>query len=133
MVRLLKYFETDDCVYLMLEYCSSGTIWDIVKLLVRQKEVSSFVKQEEFSSAHDLTDKDEPFERSKTPVKKQTSIIKPSESFIRDRKISINACNVSNTQVCDFDDISIVQANNDSVVVVNNDGIEHFEGYDESE
>ena len=33
----------------------------------------------------------------------------------------------------DFDDISIVQANNDSVVVVNNDGIEHFEGYDESE
>jgi len=141
MVRLLKYFETDDCVYLMLEYCSSGTMWDIVKPLVRQKEVSSFVKQEEAFSAHDDTDNDEHFERSKTPVKKQTSIIKPSESFIRDRKISINACNVSNTQVCDlsddsnddFDDISIVQANNDSVVVVNNDGIEHFEGYDESE
>ena len=140
MVRLIKYFETDDCVYLMLEYCSSGTMWDIVKPLVKQKEVSTLVKQEEASSGQFLTDT-EPYERSKTPVKKQTSIIKPSQSFIRDRKISINACSDSNTQVCDvsddsnddFDDISIVQANNDSVVVVNNDGIEHFEGYNEGE
>jgi len=130
MVRLIKYFETDDCVYLMLEYCSSGTMWDIVKPLVKQKEVASV--------DNEISD---PREINKIPVQRQTSIIKPSPSFIMDRKISLNACSDSNTQVCDqsddsnddFDDISIVEANSDSVVVVNNDGIEHFEGYDEEE
>eukprot|EP00090_Calanus_glacialis_P046059 TRINITY_DN8859_c0_g1_i2.p1 TRINITY_DN8859_c0_g1~~TRINITY_DN8859_c0_g1_i2.p1 ORF type:complete len:537 (-),score=148.11 TRINITY_DN8859_c0_g1_i2:127-1737(-) len=134
MVRLLKYFETDDCVYLMLEYCSSGRMWDIVKPLVMQNEVVGvkFVSEDE-----------EPFERNKTPVQRQTSIIKPSPSFIRDRKISINACTDLNNPVCDvdlsddsnddFDDISVVQANADSVVVVNNDGIQRYEGYDQDE
>jgi len=134
MVRLLKYFETDDCVYLMLEYCSSGRMWDIVKPLVKQKEVANikFVGEDE-----------EPFERNITPVQRQTSIIKPSPSFIRDRKISINACTDLTNPVCDvdlsddsnddFDDISVVQANADSVVVVNNDSIQHFEGYAEDD
>lgn len=134
MVRLLKYFETDDCVYLMLEYCSSGRMWDIVKPLVKQNEIVSvtFVCEEE-----------EPFERNATPVQRQTSIIKPSPSFIRDRKISINACtdrtnplsdvDLSDDSNDDFDDISVVQANADSVVVVNNDSIQHFEGYTEEE
>jgi len=142
MVKLIKYFETDDCVYLMLEYCSSGTMWEIVKPLVKQKEVSNLAEQKEVASIEFLSDcKDASFERSKTPVKRQTSIIKPSQSFIRDRKISINACSDTNTQVCDlsddsnddFEDISIVQANSDSVVVVTNDNIEHFEGYDGDE
>jgi len=134
MVRLIKYFETDDSVYLMLEYCSSGTMWDIVQPLVKQREVVSVTVVSEDA---------EPFERNNTPVQRQTSIIKPSPSFIRDRKKSINAYSDLNTQVCDvdlsdesnddFDDISVVQANADSVVVVNNDSIQHFEGYDEAE
>jgi len=138
MVRLLKYFETDDCVYLMLEYCSSGRMWDIVKPLVKQSEVACVT-----SVNDDVYDDKEPFERTKTPVQRQTSIIKPSQSFIRDRKKSINASSDLNTLVCDvdlsddsnddFDDISFVHANTDSVVVVNNDNIEHFEGYAEDE
>ena len=79
MVRLLKYFETDDCVYLLLEYCSAGTLWNIVQPLVCQKSIN---QPETF--------KQTPGERTKSPVLKQTSIIKPSESFIHDRKISIN-------------------------------------------
>jgi len=138
MVRLLKYFETDDCVYLMLEYCSSGRMWDIVQPLVRQKEVIrvTSVSDDEYVEREDL-------ERSKTPVQRQTSIIKPSQSFIRDRKKSINASSDFNTYVCDvdfsddsnddFDDISVVHASSDTVVVLNNDKIEHFEGYDEDE
>jgi len=135
MVRLLKYFETDDCVYLMLEYCSSGRMWDIVSPLVKQREVVHGAQVEE-----DAVD-NEPFENTKNPVLRQTSIIKPSQSFIRDRKksININAASDLNTLVCDveisddsnddFDDISVVHANTDSVVVVNNDTIQHFEGY----
>ena len=36
MVRLLKYFETDDCVYLMLEHCPAGRLWEVVRPLVDQ-------------------------------------------------------------------------------------------------
>eukprot|EP00092_Neocalanus_flemingeri_P009988 GFUD01010768.1.p1 GENE.GFUD01010768.1~~GFUD01010768.1.p1 ORF type:complete len:456 (-),score=125.32 GFUD01010768.1:219-1586(-) len=137
MVRLLKYFETDDSVYLMLEYCSSGRMWDIIKPLVKQRELITCV-----TLAIDEADK-ESSERTKTPVQRQTSIIKPSQSFIRDRKKSINASSDLNTHVCDvdlsddsnddFDDISFVHASTDSVVVVNNDNIEHFEGYAEDD
>lgn len=135
MVRLLKYFETDDCVYLMLEYCSSGRMWDIVKPLVYQRDYCSRVTCSDDSE-------NEPLERTKTPVQRQTSIIKPSQSFIRDRKKSINAssavtpsCDVdlSDESNDDFDDISVVQATVDCLTVTDRDVIEHFEGYEESQ
>ena len=32
MVKLLQYFETDDCVYLMLEWCRAGRVWGVILL-----------------------------------------------------------------------------------------------------
>ena len=127
MVRLLKYFETDDCVYLLLEYCSAGTLWNIVQPLVCQKSIN---QPETF--------KQTPGERTKSPVLKQTSIIKPSESFIHDRKISINLMKDDPQPACDFsisdneDDLMIVHKTNpNAVVVVNANKIEHFENMDD--
>jgi len=131
MVKLLKYFETDDCVYLMLEYCSSGKMWDIVRPLVEQKQLRDCEVNDKVPCVQDSQ------ERNRTPVQKQTSIIKPSPSFIYDRKISIGAAENIENQVCDldlsddsnedFDDINLVEANGDSVVIFNKDCIQHFE------
>ena len=41
MVKLLKYFETDDAVYLLLEFCTAGRLWDVVKPLVEQRDSPS--------------------------------------------------------------------------------------------
>ena len=127
MVRLLKYFETDDCVYLMLEYCSAGTLWNIVQPLICQKTINQPETSKQISD-----------ERTKSPVQKQTSIIKPSESFIHDRKISINLMKDNPQPTCDFsnsdneDDLMIVhKTNSNAVVVVNANKIEHFENMDE--
>ena len=123
MVKLLKYFETDDCVYLMLEYCSAGLLWDMVRPLVGQ---NSSTKSENNSEIPEV---------ARTPVKSHTSVIKPSESFLIDRKVSINLSNSEEKQNCDLtqsdndeDDMMIVhQTNPNSVVIVNRDKIEHFE------
>jgi len=134
MVKLLKYFETDDCVYLMLEYCAYGLLWDVVQPLVGQSQESQKSEPRTESNA-------------KTQVHHQTSIIKASESFIHDRKISINLHDSEQKQNCDGtndcdgnsidgdDDLLIVhQTNPNSVVVLNKDKIEHFENInDESE
>ena len=129
MVRLLKYFETDDCVYLMLEYCSAGTLWNIVQPLICQRTIN---QPETLNQTPD--------ERTKSPVQKQTSIIKPSESFIHDRKISINLMKDDSQPTCDFsnsdneDDLMIVhKTNSNAVVVVNANKIEHFENMDQQE
>jgi len=137
MVCLIKYFETDDCVFLMLEYCTPGTLWDIVKPLVLQ--TSQMVVIDDDTPIRNLED----HHGECTPAKPQTSIIKASKSFIQDRKISISTCSDScdNVPDCDntnnsddnsndsFDDISVVHTNNDSMLVVTNDQIEHFDGY----
>lgn len=122
MVRLLKYFETDDCVYLMLEYCSAGTLWNIVQPLISQRT------QQTEPSTYILG------EKAKSPVQKQTSIIRPSESFIHDRKISINLTKEDSQHNCDSDsedDLMIVHKTNpNAVVVFNASKIEHFENMD---
>ena len=131
MVRLLKYFETDDCVYLMLEHCTGGLLWDVIQPLVHQ---SSQTFREEITETF-VRDFDT---RTKSPVQKQTSIIKPSESFIHDRKISCNLSEEEAKQNCDVtqsddeDDLMIIhQTNPNSVVIVNSDKIEHFETTDD--
>ena len=99
MVRLLKYFETDDCVYLMLEYCSVGRLWDIVQPLVRPNNNTGATSQPPTAPSV--------VESARTPVKRQTSVIKPSESFIKDRKISLRStdnCDESDSE----DDMMIV-------------------------
>ena len=128
MVKLLKYFETDDCVYLMLEYCSAGLLWDMVRPLVGQNSSSKSEINSEIPQIN------------RTPVKSHTSIIKPSESFLIDRKVSINLSNSEEKPSCDStqsdndeDDMMIVhQTNPNSVVIVNRDKIEHFENINDS-
>jgi len=130
MVRLLKYFETDDCVYLMLEYCSAGRLWDVVKPLVFQSFRSGQESQEGAFTRESSNDVQEP---SHTPVKRKTSVIKASESFIHDRKISINENVDSESSSDSLEDISVVHNHNDSMVVVSNEKIEHIDGYEEEE
>ena len=167
MVRLLKYFETDDCVYLMLgedvnvslailkivskackcffllssinritfppscsEHCSAGLLWDVAKPLIGQKQRKSLLS---VGSAGDQCQM--VYDTNKSPARRQTSIIKPSESFIHDRKISINLNSDDAKPICDVnesdndeEDMMIVhKTGQSSVVVVNANKIEHFE------
>ena len=75
------------------------------------------------------------YDTNKSPATRQTSIIKPSESFIHDRKISINLNSDDAKPICDVnesdndeEDMMIVhKTGQSSVVVVNANKIEHFE------
>ena len=129
MVRLLKYFETDDCVHLMLEHCSTGVLWDVVQPLICQTS----------RNINETTSINTSETRVKSPVQRQTSIIKPSESFIQERKISINLTKSDSRLSCDDasdndDDLMIVHKTNpDSVVVVNSNKIEHFQNINDND
>jgi len=105
MVGLLKYFETDEAVYLMLEYCPAGRLWEVVQPLVIQqlKQVS---RNEEMSA-------------------RKVSVLRPSESFIRLRKESVNV-SVSDSD-SEVSDLSLVHAQNNSLVVISNDNIDHYQ------
>ena len=81
MVRLLKYFETDDCVYLMVEHCPAGRLWDVVRPLVDQGGRLEEQGGDRWG-LHTL-ELTSPTPRSCTALQRQTSILKPSESFIR--------------------------------------------------
>ena len=75
------------------------------------------------------------YDTNKSTATRQTSIIKPSESFIHDRKISINLNSDDAKPICDVnesdndeEDMMIVhKTGQSSVVVVNSNKIEHFE------
>lgn len=120
MVKLLQYFETDDCVYLMLEWCRAGRVWEVVRPLVMQHRTSA----------------------EQQPAPARVSTIKPSQSFITERKKSLNASEKTKTVIEDsvdtvaedFDNFSIVHVsdNSDSLTVLSDNCIEHFEGCHET-
>ena len=110
--------------HFLLEYCNTGILWDVVQPLICQKNRNLKVK----SAIDDVSELEA---RSKSPVQKQTSIIRPSESFIHERKVSINMTKSDRQPICDEnsdDDLMIVHKTNvNSVVVVNSNNIEHFD------
>jgi len=122
MVKLLKYFETDDCVYLMLEYCSAGRLWDVVRPLVRQ--------QQETPVATSLIDSNPPLKEEGsgrvTPLKRQTSVLKPSESFIRDRQKSVRLSE-GDSDSDSLGELSVVHSGLSGLMVVEGGQIEHFD------
>ena len=123
MVRLLKYFETDDCVYLMLEYCSVGCLWDIVQPLVipNYNNVTSLpLTTSSFVAS------------ARTPVKRQT-VLKPSESFIKDRKISLRRPDNCDETDSEEDMMIVHQTSQNSVVVFDSDNIQHIETFETAE
>ena len=124
MVRLLKYFETDDCVYLLLEYCSVGRLWDIVQPLVRPNNNGANSKPPTAPSVG---------ESARTPVKRQTSVIKPSESFIKDRKISLRSADNCDESDSDEDMMIVHKTSPNSVVVFDSDNIQHIETLESTE
>ena len=125
MVKLLQYFETDDCVYLMLEWCRAGRVWEVVQPLVMQHR----------SGGRQVIAEEE-------PAAARVSLIKPSESFITERKKSLNASEKTKTVIEDsvdtvaedFDNFSIVHVsdNSGSLTVLSDNCIEHFEGCHET-
>jgi len=128
MVKLLKYFETDDCVYLMLEYCSAGRLWDVVRPLVSQ--------QQESSNATSLIDANLPQQEEGsgrvTPLKRQTSVLKPSESFIRDRQNSVRLSE-GDSDSDSLGELSVVHSGLSGLLVVDGGQIEHFDKVTEEE
>ena len=125
MVRLLKYFETDDCVYLMLEYCSVGRLWDIVQPLVKPSNNTGATYQPPTAPTVPVV------EIAHTPVKRQTSVIKPSESFIKDRKISLRSADNCDESDSDEDMMIVHKTSPNSVVVFDSDNIQHIETAEE--
>jgi len=123
MVKLLKYFETDDCVYLMLEYCSAGLLLDVVRPLLRQQQEISFSTSHKDSPS--LLQGDCPEGRA-TPLKRQTSVLKPSESFIRDRQQSVQMAEVDSDSDS-LGELSVVHTGLSGLLVVEGDQIEHFD------
>ena len=123
MVRLLKYFETDDCVHLMLEYCPVGCLWDIVRPLVIPYNDSATSLPATTPSV---------LERARTPVKRQTSVIKPSKSFIKDRKISLRSADNCDETDSEEDIMIVHQTSHNSVVVLDTDYIQHIETEEET-
>ena len=127
MVKLLKYFETDDCVYLMLEHCSAGRLWDVVRPLVRQQQVNILAS----SSIESNSSKQEnEFGGRRTPLQRQTSILKPSESFIRDRQQSVH---LSDSDSDSLGELSVVHSGLSGLLVVDEGQIEHFNEVTEEE
>lgn len=128
MVKLLKYFETDDAVYLLLEYCNAGRLWDVVKPLVDQLDTpprqSVQVNVEDTGNEKGLG--------TKSPVRRTTSIIRPSPSFIRARSESVNfsksssESDLSETGVDDINYVFSGKASN-SLVVVEDNNILHYD------
>jgi len=128
MVKLLKYFETDDAVYLLLEYCSAGRLWDVVKPLVDQ--LDSPPRQSIQFNVEDT--RQEKGSGKKSPVRRSTSIIRPSPSFIRARSESVNFSKSSSdsdlSEVGDNDMNYVFSGKaSNSLVVVEDNNILHYD------
>ena len=98
-------------------------MWDIVKPLVNKNNLfhSDSVKPSLPS-----------VECAQTPVKRQTSVIKPSQSFIQDRKISMSRTENCDETESEEEDMMIVhQTSPNSVVVFDAENIQHIESYDD--
>jgi len=123
MVGLVKYFETDDAVYLMLEYCPAGKLWDVVQPLVHQQLYLQELEQ-------DATLADS------KPV---PGVLKPSESFVLQRQASYAAeleeedadtettADTEDTE-SDVEDISFVHTHSSSsLLVISGQQIDHYQ------
>ena len=74
-----------------------GLLWDIVKPLVKQT-----------SSSQPPQSSQALVQCVKTPVKRQTSVIRPSQSFIQERKISFSRsqnCDETDSEEEDMEDV----------------------------
>merc|ERR550534_484294 len=61
-----------------------------------------------------------------TPLKRQTSVLKPSESFIRDRQQSVQVAEVDSDSDS-LGELSVVHTGLSGLLVVEGDQIEHFD------
>eukprot|EP00088_Acartia_fossae_P004612 TRINITY_DN11987_c0_g1_i4.p1 TRINITY_DN11987_c0_g1~~TRINITY_DN11987_c0_g1_i4.p1 ORF type:complete len:645 (-),score=119.06 TRINITY_DN11987_c0_g1_i4:16-1950(-) len=116
MVNLLKYWETEDSVFLMIEYCGAGKLWDLVQPLVYQQ-------LEEPCNTE--------FDRD-TSRNVESHVLKPSQSFILVREKSVphqEECTDSTddcTTDCDLGDMNLVHSHNNSLLVISDQHIQHY-------
>lgn len=112
MVGLVKYFETDDAVYLMLEYCPAGKLWDVVQPLVNQQLQQQQQQEQDEQGAL---------------AKPVPGLLKTSESFVLQRQASYAVEMAEDSDSEAGNDISFVHAENASLLVISADQIDHYQ------
>merc|ERR550539_1137787 len=103
-------------------------IGDVVRPLVRQ--------QQETPMTTSLIDSNPPHQEDRsgrtTPLKRQTSVLKPSESFIRDRQRSVRLSE-GDSDSDSLGELSVVHSGLSGLLVVEGGQIEHFDKVTEDE
>jgi len=118
MVNLLKYWETDEAVFLMVEYCPAGKLWNLVQPLVHQQLQDDVDNEKTVESVN--TD---------TETHKNINTMKTSHSytFSSTNKQSTNeSSDTEGTTDSDLGDMNVVHSENNSLLVISDHQIHHY-------
>merc|ERR1740131_768925 len=117
MVNLLKYWETDEAVFLMVEYCPAGKLWSLVQPLVHQQLQDDVDNEKTVESVNEETE-----------THKNVNTMKPSHSytFSSTHKQSTNeSSDTEGTTDSDLGDMNVVHSENNSLLVISDQQIHH--------
>jgi len=118
MVNLLKYWETDDAVFLMVEYCPAGKLWNLVQPLVHQQLQDEIDNEQTAESV-----------QKNTESHKNVNIMKPSQSFTftsTNKMSTTESSDTEGTTDCDLTDMNVVHSENNSLLVISDQQIHHY-------
>jgi len=109
MVNLLKYWETDNAVFLMLEYCPAGKLWCLVEPLVQQQLQEPGLERISVDSCN--------------PPEPKVAVLKPSKSFVIMREKEVTESTDTDS---DLGDMNVVHSENNSLLVISDQQIQHY-------
>lgn len=121
MTPLIRYYETDETLFLILKYFDNGQLYEAVEHIFQDNE-------EKDEKSHVETDL-----RPKSPVSANVSVIKPSPSFV-DKVERIRSDSPDNGNFRDMDIVHKVGDKNPNLLCVNEEGIEKIDcGFEEGD
>lgn len=108
MVNLLKYWETDNAVFLMLEYCPAGKLWSLVQPLVQQQLQEPGLERISVDSCMPET---------------KVAVLKPSKSLVIMQEKDVPESTDTDS---DLGDMNVVHSENNSLLVISDQQIQHY-------
>lgn len=136
MVKLLRYYETDDALHLILEFASGGKLYNIVQPYLNN-QAASLMEEEEQDDQLDYLAAAAPGGAAQTVSPFSTSrvsVIKASPSFVQVRKASLQPSPVDQEEEEDMDFVCTLKTeSNEDLLCVSNEGIERFSHEEEEE